>query len=99
MRFSTTSGRRSATTIKKNNPYTLFRRDAGKFLLCLVYTPVGHQVTSVLCSVRKSNHDSLGFISSFQVRPVIGIGIQSIHDGSRLMQVIHRFKKRDDIKV
>src|SRR6185312_16982878 len=94
MSLSAAPGWWAAASVKENYFNSKFPGNGSELFFCFINRPVSHQVTAVLCTIRKSKHDGLGIISSFQMRTVFFIFKQSSKRISGIFQIFYHFYKR-----
>src|SRR6185312_10199201 len=94
MSLSAAPGWWAAASVKENYINPKFPGNRSELFFCFINRPVSHEITAVLRTIRKSKHDGLGIISSFQMRAVFFILKQSSKGISGIFQIFYHFYKR-----
>ena len=97
MRVSTATCWWSSSSIEEGDIYIERLRHFRKHFFCFVNTPVSHDITTVLGSIRKTEHNGLLVVALCQVRLIGRVSVKLTHNFFRSLQVVHCFEKRNHI--
>src|SRR5688572_20672157 len=99
MRVSTTTRRRTTTTIKEYGCKSLITCNSGKVFLCAIDRPVCTKVPTIFCSIREPKHDGLFSTSSLKVIAISRNLVQRLHHYRSIREIFNRFKEWYNVKT